>query len=187
MFLELQWRYFMEGWGRQYRGKASYGCWIVSLVIWNWHHLRKQTPHAGIWRNTRYQSNKEAAIRESDVLKRYRMLVLQEPRCGASEKWIFCTPFGEKVHGTNRLSSQTQLGYFKLLHQTTHCHNSYEGWDLQRCHQPFHIHLCCSGDSKMSLAFHTHLCCSVDSQRQGKAQKFASQVQCWAFMAYPGP
>jgi len=125
MFLKPQWGYFMEGWGRQYRGKASYGCWIVSLVIWNWYH----------------------------VLKRYRMLVPQEPRRGASEKWIFCTPFGEKVHGTNRLSSQTQLGYFKLLHQTTHCHNNYEGWDLQRCHQPFHTHLCCSVDSKMSLAF----------------------------------
>jgi len=33
------------------------------------------------------------------------------------------------------------------------------------------------------LLYSAHQCCSVDSQGQGKAQRFASQVQHWAFLA----
>jgi len=33
------------------------------------------------------------------------------------------------------------------------------------------------------LPYSAHLCCSVDFQIQGKARRFATEVQCWAFLA----
>ena len=35
------------------------------------------------------------------------------------------------------------------------------------------------------LAFRTHFWCTVGSQCQGKARRFASQGQCWVFLAHP--
>ena len=67
------------------------------------------------------------------------------------------TPSGEKVHGTNRLSSQTQLKSKRPLTVTTGMRDE----TFKDVTSPsICTHLCCSVDSKMSLAFHTHLCCS---------------------------
>ena len=35
-----------------------------------------------------------------------------------------------------------------------------------------------------AMSYSAHLCCSVDSQGQGKAQRFAGQVQRWPFVAF---
>ena len=41
----------------------------------------------------------------------------------------------------------------------------------------------CVIDTHHPLLYSAHLHCSTDSQSQGKAQRFAGQVQHWAFMA----